>query len=103
MDTIKSEFLTSAEVIKLLRISKSTLHRWIEGGKLKTYRTGKRLKFNYKDVSEMIKEYSHNQFTDEEERIRHIKSMKGKYAYTGVSTGDFIKRKLDDIEMEERK
>jgi len=103
MDTIQSTFLTSSEVIKFLRISKSTLHRWIETGKLKTYRTGKRLKFKYKDVTKMIKEYSPGIDIPEEKRINHIKSLRGKYASIGVSTEDYIKRKIEEIELEEKR
>jgi excisionase family DNA binding protein len=52
------DLITSGEVMEILRISKSTLHRWISNGKLKTYRTGKKLKFNYKEVMEVIEEYN---------------------------------------------
>lgn len=100
MDTLQTNFLTSSEVIKLLRISKSTLHRWIEKGNLKAYRTGKKLKFKYKDILEIIKEYSADKNIHEEKRINHIKSLRGKYRYINVTTEDYIKRKLEDIEQE---
>ncbi|MEQ8186350.1 MAG: helix-turn-helix domain-containing protein [Candidatus Eremiobacterota bacterium] len=97
------DLITSGEVIEMLRISKSTLHRWISNGKLKTYRTGKKLKFDYKEVIEVIEEYKPvlKNASTKEEIIRKIKSLKGKYSNCGVSTEDYIKRKEKDMEMEE--
>jgi len=98
------DLITSGEVIEMLRISKSTLHRWVSNGKLKTYRTGKKLKFKYKEIMDVIEEYNPvvKNNSEKEERIKKITSLKGKYSNCGVSTENYIKDKEEDIEMEER-
>jgi excisionase family DNA binding protein len=40
-----TEFLTSEEVLQVLRVSKPTLTRWVREGVLPVYRFGRQLRF----------------------------------------------------------
>lgn len=53
MDT-NLQVLTSKEVQQLLRISKQTLHRWSNAGKLGT-RVGRRWKYRADEIEELLK------------------------------------------------
>jgi excisionase family DNA binding protein len=42
---MEREFLTSEEVLQVLRVSKPTLTRWVREGVLPVYRFGRQLRF----------------------------------------------------------
>lgn len=50
---VNLQVLTSKEVQKLLRISKQTLHRWSNSGKLGT-RVGRRWKYTEDEVAKLL-------------------------------------------------
>jgi excisionase family DNA binding protein len=53
------EFLTRAEVSKLLRVNLSTIHNWCKSGKLLPYGIGNRVYFKRDEVEGAIKRIKH--------------------------------------------
>ena len=51
----KSEFLTVEDVMELFSISRRTVYRWIESGKLEGKRAGKRWLFERGKVMGLLK------------------------------------------------
>lgn len=49
------EFLTIDEVKEMLKVSKHTLYRYINAGKLKAYKLGKEFRIDKKDFEEFLK------------------------------------------------
>ena len=49
------EFLLIEEVAKILRVSKMTLYRYIDSGKLKAYKFGKEFRVDKKELEFFIK------------------------------------------------
>jgi excisionase family DNA binding protein len=78
-EMIESELLTSKEVINLLKISKSTLLRWVQNGKLPSHHVGsKLLRFKRDDVMSVLSKYEPSIKVDlERERIAKVKELKG--------------------------
>jgi hypothetical protein len=56
---------------------------------------------NYDEINQHLKRQLDIR-EKKEDRIKKIKSLKGKYSNCGVSTEAYIKRKEEDIEMEEK-
>lgn len=52
---IMQEFLTIEEIIKILKVSKMTIYRYINAGKLKAYKLGKEFRIDKKDFEEFLK------------------------------------------------
>ena len=46
--------LTIDEIIKILKVSKMTIYRYIESGKLKAYKLGKEYRIDKKDLEEYL-------------------------------------------------
>lgn len=51
------EMLTINEVIKILKISRSTLYRYMERGTIKHYKFGKSVRFKKSDIKRFIEEH----------------------------------------------
>lgn len=55
MDTPKeNEFLTMKETTEFLRVSRSTVYRFLERGELSGYKISKRWVFDQKDLREFV-------------------------------------------------
>lgn len=55
MSTAPDEFLTTSEVMSMLRVSRSTLLRWVDDGRLAATRLGPRaLRFRRSDVDDFV-------------------------------------------------
>lgn len=50
------EYLTRAEVAKLLKVDISTVHNWSKAGKLKRHALGNRVYYKRSEIEEAIKE-----------------------------------------------
>jgi len=68
----RKELLTSAEVIKILGISKNTLSRWIKQGKIGYIQVGVRKLFPRKEIEEFLRKNAVNLHVDVEEIIKDL-------------------------------
>jgi len=57
---VKSEIMTSREVMSYLKISKPTLYRMIRLGDLKAVKIGKNYRFLKEDVEELLRAEARN-------------------------------------------
>lgn len=51
----KPEMMTTKEVTEMLRITRTTLYKWMDKGKLTPVRPGKKLLFARQDVEALLK------------------------------------------------
>lgn len=47
-------FLTIEDIIKILKVSKMTIYRYIDSGKIKAYKLGKEFRIDKKDFDEFL-------------------------------------------------
>ena len=47
-------FLTIEDIIKILKVSKMTIYRYIDSGKIKAYKLGKEYRIDKKDFDEFL-------------------------------------------------
>ncbi len=100
------ELLTSHEVIELLRISKSTLLRWVKEGRLPAQRAGVRLlRFRRADVMAALHPVPSSAGLEQEkadrEQVARIKAARGMFAHLPGSVDEFLSEKRREAEREE--
>ncbi len=103
-EMIEGELLTSKEVINLLKISKSTLLRWVQNGKLPSHHAGsKLLRFKRDDVMGVLSKYEPSIKVDsEQERIAKARELKGICSHLPGGSEEFMREKHNQTEEEER-
>lgn len=114
----KNELLTSEEVMAVLKISKSTLLRWIRNGRLRAHRAGEKLlRFRRDEVLKTLRQYevqptssqtSRSQAVKavkiaEPERVDRVKSLRGVFAHLPGGSKAFMSEKRKEVEEEKRR
>ena len=62
-DEVKIEYLRTADVIKMLRISKPTLIEWRKKDIIPSYRIGTQIRFIKSEINDAIKSNQTNKYT----------------------------------------
>lgn len=121
MNMNENELLTSEEVMAMLKISKSTLLRWIRNGRLRAHRAGEKLlRFRRDEVLKMLREYEVQPTSSqtprsqavkavkavkiaEPERVARVKSLRGVFAHLPGGSETFMSEKRKEVEEEKRR